>query len=306
MRLFTEILFIGAALPLFAAFDSSAWMGDRSARLQEAARLRTAYLKCAAAVQDPAENVTVPVENYPDGSVKTSVVAERAQMFLKDGLIWGSGVKIRQFRPDGSIESEIDAANCVVNRETRSGWADGAANATYRGETNLSGADVYFSAKDEYVMIATNVSLTADGNVLRARSADYDRKAGIAMFDGDVSVHHVEEGRVCDLFCEQAFAFIEGTNDVRRIVALGNVRVSSEDKSGACERAVYAKVNGAARITMFGGVTNGFARLSAAGDKPGTVEGRRIRFWLDSEQVEVLGSRISVETNGLQLPGGVK
>ena len=306
MRLFTEILFIGAALPLFAAFDSSAWMGDRSARLQEAARLRSAYLKCTAAVQEPAENVTVPVENYPDGSVKTSIVAERAQMFLKNGLIWCSGVKIRQFRPDGSVESEIDAANCVVDREARSGWAEGAAKATYRGETDLSGADVYFSATDEYVMIATNVCLTADGNVLRARSADYDRKAGIAMFDGDVSVRHVEKGKVCDLFCDQAFAFVEGTNDVRRIVAFGNVRVSSEDKSGACDRAVYAKVNGAARVTMFGGVTNGFARLSTAGDRQGSVEGRRIRFWLDSEQVEVLDSRVTVETNGLQLPGGVK
>lgn len=306
MRIFTEILLVGAALPLFAAFDSSAWMGDRSARLQEAARLRSAYRQCAAAVREPAENVTVPVENYPDGSVKTSVVAERAQMFLKDGLIWCSGVKIRQFRVDGSVESEIDAANCVVDRATRSGWAEGAANATYRGETNLSGADVYFSAKDEYIMIATNVCLSADGNVLRARSADYDHNAGIAMFEGDVAVHHVEKGRGCDLSCDQAFAFIEGTNDVRRIVALGNVRVSSEDKSGTCDRAVYAKRNGAARITMFGGVTNGFARLTVAGDKQGSVEGRRIRFWLDSEQVEVLSSRISVDTNGLQLPGGIR
>lgn len=306
MRIFAEILLIGAALPLFASFDSTAWMASRTDRVREAERLRTAYQKCAAAVQEPAENVTVPVENYPDGSVKASVVAERAQIFLKDGLIWCSGVKIRQFRPDGSVESEIDAANCVVDRTTRSGWAEGAARATYRGEADLSGAGIYFSAKDEYVMITTNVSLQADGNLLRAHSADYDRKAGIAMFEGDVSVHHDEKGQTCDLSCDRAFAFIVGTNDVRRIVALGNVRVSSEDKSGACERAVYVKKDGASRITMFGGETNEFARLSVAGDRKGSVEGRRIRFWLDSEQVEVLDSRISVDTNGLQLPRGLK
>lgn len=304
MRIFAEILLVGAVLPLFASFDSSSWMAGRADRVREAERLRTAYRQCAAAVREPAENVTVPVENYPDGAVKTSVVADRAQIFLKDGLIWCSGVKIRQFRPDGSVESEIDAANCAVDRTTRSGWAEGAAAAIYRGEADLSGSDVYFSAKDEYVMIMTNVSLRADGNLLRSRSADYDRKSGIAMFEGDVSVRHDEKGRTCDLSCDRAFAFIVGTNDVRRIVALGNVRVSSGDKSGECARAVYAKKNGASRITMFGGEANEFARLSVAGDRKGSVEGRRIRFWLDSEQVEVLDSRISVDTKGLQLPGG--
>ena len=306
MRIFAEILLIGAALPLFASFDSTAWMASRADRVREAERLRTAYAKCAAAVQEPAENVSVPVENYPDGSVKASVVAERAQIFLKDGLIWCAGVKIRQFRPDGSVESEIDAANCVVDRTTRSGWADGDAKATYRGEAYLSGAGIYFSAKDEYVMMTTNVCLKADGNLLRARSADYDRKAGIAMFEGGVEVEREEKGQNYRLTCDRAFAFIRGTNDVQKIVALGGVNVQSEDKSGACERAVYRKVGGAARITMFGGESNEFARLSVAGDRKGSVEGRRIRFWLDSEQVEVLDSRISVETNGLQLPRGLK
>lgn len=306
MRIFAEIALVGLTLPLFAAFDSASWMAGRAEHLREADRLRAAYRMCEVAVQSPAENVTVPVENHPDGSVKTSVFAKRAQFFLKEGLIWCSGVQIRQFREDGTVESTIDADNCVVDRATRSGWAEGQASASYREQADLSGAGVYFSASDEYVMISTNVHLKADGNVLTSRAADYDRRAGVAMFDGSVEVVHEMKDQPCHLSCERAFAFIEGTNDVRRIVALGGVRVTSDDKTGTCARAVYQKQDGTSRVTMFGDGTNNLARLSVAGSRKGTVEGRRIRFWLDSEQVEVLDSRVTIETNGLQLPGGMK
>ena len=107
------------------AFDSEAWMQKRADLTNEVARLRAEYAKCAALVQAPAEDVTLPVETFPDGSVKISVHAQKAQYFLDTGLVWAEGVTVRKFKDDGSADMTLEAANCVIDRETKSGWAEG-------------------------------------------------------------------------------------------------------------------------------------------------------------------------------------
>ena len=145
------------ALCLFAAvsaqaFDSAEWHEKREVLLREAERLQAAYSNCLQNVHEPAESITVPVETFPDGSVKTVVSARRARFFLREGLIWAEGVVIRKFAPDGSEESRIDAASCVVDRATKSGWAEGAARVRH-GKTTFCGKGVYFSSLESYVRV---------------------------------------------------------------------------------------------------------------------------------------------------------
>lgn len=301
MRWFVEILALSAAFTLHA-FDSDAWLAKRSRLEGDAMRLKKAYADCAAKVTSPGEHITVPIESHPDGSVKTSVNAARAQFFIREGLIWGSNVKIRQYRRDGSVEAWIDAENCVVDRKTRCGWVDGRAKAKYRDEAQLEGCGVYFSADGEYLKIFADAKLTTEERRLTSVRADYDHRNGVAMFDGDVLLKGKEKGRAYEFETDRAFAFISGTNDLRRVVALGNVRVKSDGRSGACARAVYLKSR--SKITMYGDGPGAPARLVDTSRRRNEVEGSRITFWLDGEQVEVVDSRISVDTKGLKIPKG--
>ena len=151
MRTFASVLCLAAAFPA-QAFDSAEWHGKRELLLREAERLQAAYSNCLASVHEPAESVTVPVETFDDGSVKAVVSARKARFFLKEGLIWAEGVVIKRFAQDGSEESRIDAASCVVDRATRSGWAEGPARVRH-GKTTFSGSGVYFSSPESYVRV---------------------------------------------------------------------------------------------------------------------------------------------------------
>lgn len=134
------------------AFDSAEWHGKRELLAREAERLMAVYTNCCAKVKDPAENVTIPVETYDDGSVKVLVRAGRAQYFLAEGLVWAEDVEVRKLAKGGAVEARLEAKNCIVDSKAKSGWAEGAAKVT-QGKTTFAGKGVYFSASDSYVKV---------------------------------------------------------------------------------------------------------------------------------------------------------
>ncbi len=134
------------------AFNSEEWLGKREVLAREAERLRLAYSNCVAQLEVPAENVTVPVETFEDGSVKVMIFAAKAQYFLKQGLIWAEGVTVKKFKQDGTLDAQIDARNCVVDRFSKSGWAEGPATVVH-GKTTFRGRGVYFSSPEAYVKV---------------------------------------------------------------------------------------------------------------------------------------------------------
>ena len=310
--------FASLALCLFAAataqaFDSAEWHGKREVLLREAERLQAAYSNCLASAQEPAEDIKVPVETFADGSVKTVVAAKRARFFMHTGLIWAEGVVIRKFAPDGSEESRIDAESCVVDRTTKSGYVAGHAKAVYGG-TTVEGDGIYFSFAEEFVTIYANTRIRAKdqkfdasalgmekgrkdasggkdgsgGAEIAARRTDLDRGAGVVLFEGDVRVSDPEYS----LGADRLFVFLDGTNALKRIVADGNVTLTNGTRSGSCARAAYQKSAG--RVTMYGDGPRR-ARLVEDSHRRDELEGRRITFWLDSEQVEVDGATLTVD-----------
>ena len=141
-----------------AAFDSEAWFGKREMLTREAERLQAAYSNCLGRVDQPAEGVVVPVEMFPDGSIRLSVEARKAQFFLDTGFIWGEGVIIRRLDEQRRVVSRIDAGKCVIDRNTRSGWIEGRARVSHE-DSVFEGENIYFSSPEGYLMSTRSTKL---------------------------------------------------------------------------------------------------------------------------------------------------
>ena len=128
---------------------------------------------------------------------------------------------------------------------------------------------------------------------IRSRTSDFDRKEGVVMFEGDVVVTYSKDYTMC---ADRLFMFLSKSNELSRVVAIGHVAITNETRNGTCAMATYRRRKG--EIEMFGDGKGTLARLVENGDDASEVEGGRIRFWLDAEQVEVEDSRLTTETKG--------
>ena len=128
----------------------------------------------------------------------------------------------------------------------------------------------------------------ADGQTAPAREAvitaeriEFDNKEGVILFDENVVVDDAQFVMRSD----RLLVFMEGTNDVQQILAVGRVSITNLNRSASCDKAVYTKKDG--QIVM-----TGSARLMRQGDEGGEVTGNRITFWLDDERMEVSPGRV--------------
>ena len=317
---------VGAAAGAVAAFDSAAWLAERGDDA-DAMRLKAAYADCEAKVVQPAENVVFPIEAFPDGTVKSRLRAEKAQLFLDTGLVWGSGVTVEQFKPDGvTREGELKAERCLVDRKKKTGWVAGVAEMTW-GDTRLRGRGVYFDASREFVKIFSQTEirtkalggrglkdLTGLGGAaakgrqkgadaakgkpkgtnavarITAERTDYDHRNGVVMFDRNVALDDTE-WQMC---ADRLFVFLEGTNELKRLVALGNVAITNGNRRARCAKATYRKALN--RVDMYAADDGGArARLDdVSKGRESSLEGDRITFWTETEQVQVDGPAVTV------------
>ena len=147
--------------------------------------------------------------------------------------------------------------------------------------------------KDKKAKAKAKVSSPRTGRdaVITSERTDYDRKEGIILFDRNVFV----DDEQYQMHADRLFVFLDGTNDLKRIVAIGNVSITNEARTASCSKAVFTKA--ASKIVMYGDDTTN-AKLSDPSQRGGMVEGKKITFWLDAEQVSVEGSTVN-------LPGGM-
>ena len=117
--------------------------------------------------------------------------------------------------------------------------------------------------------------------VITATRIEFDNKEGVILFDENVLV---DDERFV-MRSDRLLVFMEGTNDVQQIMAVGRVSITNQNRSASCEKAVYTKKDG--QIVM-----TGDARLMRQGDQGGEVTGNRITFWLDDERMEVSPGRV--------------
>ncbi len=147
---------------------------------------------------------------------------------------------------------------------------------------------------------------------------DFDRKDGVIMFDRNVFVDDAEY----QMHARQLYVFLDTNNlervgraaesgarqsaDVlRRIVAVGDVSITNDTRVGSCAKAVYTKAT--SKIVMYGDPEKSqLAVLEDNGKRRSRVEGRRITFWIDTEQVEVEGSTVTLDAGGFGGKDGAK
>lgn len=129
--------------------------------------------------------------------------------------------------------------------------------------------------------------------VITSETGDYDRRAGVMMFEGHVSVTYDRDYVMC---ADRVYAFLSGSNEMNRVVALGNVSITNETRVGTCAMATYRRKK--SEIEMFGDGKAVMAKLVDSGENASSLEGRRIRFWLDTELVEVEESTINTRKEG--------
>ena len=149
------------------------------------------------------------------------------------------------------------------------------------------------------VMFAA-VDVVGGGKVkITSASTYYDRKEGFAYFSGHV---FVDDERY-KLHADRAYVFMDGTNELHRIVAIGNVAMTNDTKRAYGAKASYYRDPG--MVVLY----SGDGRTAEVRDEtpkgPQVVRGKKIKFWTASEQVEVLEAELSAPSGGGGL-GGIK
>lgn len=147
----------------------------------------------------------------------------------------------------------------------------------------------------------TNVAAVATGAAAKKPSAKparitsattyYDRKEGVAIFTGNV---YVDDERY-QLHADKAYVFMNGTNELERIVAIGNVAMTNENKRAYGTKASYYRSRGMVVLHSGEGRPAEVREVNSEGDR--IVRGGKIRFWIDSEQVEVINADITAPAN---------
>lgn len=156
------------------------------------------------------------------------------------------------------------------------------------------------SAAELESIVAEGEKAAPAGRKLPARAARitsdkvvYDRKEGLAVFERNV---HVDDEQY-QLHADKVFVFMQETNDVKRIVAIGHVAMTNETRRAYGGKASYYRQSGMVVLYSGAGVSAEVRDEAKDGDQ--TVRGDKIKFWIDREQVEVLNATITAPASGL-------
>ena len=114
----------------------------------------------------------------------------------------------------------------------------------------------------------------------------YDRKEGLAVFTGHV---HVDDEQY-QMHADKAYVFLEGTNALKRIVAIGHVALTNGLRVASGEKASYYKASG--MVVLSGGKEQCAEIVDTSKGQKQSLRGSKIKFWTNSEQVEVIDATI--------------
>ena len=137
-------------------------------------------------------------------------------------------------------------------------------------------------------------SVVSNGTTrINAARARYDRKEGIAVFSGGVSVADPQY----EMHADRAFVFTGETNDLRRVVAFGNVAITNGTRRAYGSKASYYRKSG---MVVLDAGDSGSAEVRDEGPNGAQVlRGKKIKFWTGSQQIEVVEAEITAPSKGV-------
>jgi len=154
--------------------------------------------------------------------------------------------------------------------------------ATGRVETakpSKGGANPFFG------MLGGAAKTNNGGMTITSERIEYDYKELVIAFDEHVRVVDPQYTMTCD----RMLVFLEGTNQIKRIIAVGNVDATQPDRHATCDKAVYEHATG--EIVMTGNPI-----LTRGADR---VVGTKITVYQNDQRMVVDGGgrvNISPET----------
>lgn len=125
----------------------------------------------------------------------------------------------------------------------------------------------------------------------------YDRKEGMAFLSGHVSVSDAQY----QMHADRAYVFMGETNDLKRVVALGNVAITNDTKRAYGARASYYRRPGYVVLSSGSNTVAEVRNETPSGAQ--VLRGNKIRFWTESEQIEVLEANITTPMSGSAMDG---
>ena len=152
------------------------------------------------------------------------------------------------------------------------------------------------AATTNAVVSATNVVTEAK---ITSDTTYYDRKEGIVVFKGHV---HVDDAEY-QMHSDRGYLFLSETNSLKRIVATGGVALTNGLRRAYGDSVTYRRDIG---LVILRGTDDNpavVAETAPAGER--MVRGRKIRFWVNQEQVEVVEATISAPKSSLGGTGGL-
>ena len=228
--------------------------------------------------------------------------APAARMSLLDLI----GVGSRKSSPSHSKNSAEARKRVRVEHsdDAQAAATNAAFAAAVPGPTN--GVEI-IAADDTVTAVSTNMAAAAATNSVSAamkkeresrpahissKKVYYDRKEGYAVFTGRVFV----DGEDYQLHAQKAYVFFDGTNELKRVVATGGVAITNDAKRAYGAKASYYRKTG--MVVLYGDEKAPAEVRDESKGEDQIVKGSTIKFWIDSEQVEVVDARISAPVSG--------
>ena len=241
-------------------------------------------------------------------AVLVSADASAARMSLLELISSGGSHKSAHSRRQAAsekrkpiqVEHDSDAANTTTNAVGSVAEASAPTNSVeYATRTEII-------TEDDDASTTTNAVPQSNTNAvakvwpkregrpahISSKKVYYDRGEGYAVFTGNVHV----DGEEYQMHAQRAYVFFEGTNELKRVVATGNVAITNETKRAYGAKASYYRKTG--MVVLYGDDKIAAEVRDEDNGENQVVKGSKIKFWIDSEQVEVLDARISAPVSG--------
>ncbi|MBR1871182.1 MAG: hypothetical protein IJ802_05090 [Kiritimatiellae bacterium] len=134
------------------AFDSAAWLAERNDNSGKV-RMEETFMELKEKGGLPAEDVTLPIERFASGKVRTRLHAARAWIYPDSTFVLAEGVEVERFKENGALEIAFKAEEVLADRKGKSIWVPGEANVRMEGVAAATGRGVYFSFEKEILRV---------------------------------------------------------------------------------------------------------------------------------------------------------
>lgn len=138
------------------------------------------------------------------------------------------------------------------------------------------------------VLLLAAATAAGASPTVTARWSCADKGEGFAYYSGDVCV--ADES--CEIRAPRAYVYMEGTNELRRVVAFGGVAVTNGARRAYGDALSYFRDTGV--VVLSAGAGRMAEVFDGTGGRQSPVRGRKVRFRTQAGQAEVLESEATV------------